>query len=452
MPTALLALASDTHVDQASGGADPGAVLLLVGAVSFALVVSFLCSIFESVLLSVSRGKVAKMAKGGSRSGRILEGWKSHDIEVPIASILILNTVAHTVGSAVAGSSYNEAFGGAGEVVFLSSFTVAVLLFTEIIPKTLGVSFANRLAAPVTAAVWVLTVVLRPVLFVTSWMSRKLTGDHRRPVTSIEEIRLLAAIGHQEGDVGPRFASLIEGAASLRELTVHDVMVPRGTVAFLSGNKSLDDNFEIIRGSGHSRFPFTPTGDLDDVDGVVLAKVLLFHDHDSDDDAREVDWKPLKSALVVVPETKPLDEVLRLFQEQRKHLAIVVDEFGGTQGVVTLEDVLEEIVGEIEDEHDPIETLIIKRKDGSLMCDGTAETRKVFKELGIDRKSDMVSIGGLVSDLLGRMPKRGDTVHFEGFRFKVAAASARRAERIEVTVAPEPSSTGESEPPEEKID
>ncbi|MFP6687392.1 MAG: DUF21 domain-containing protein, partial [Polyangiaceae bacterium] len=208
MPTALLALASDTHVDQASGGADPGAVLLLVGAVSFALVVSFLCSIFESVLLSVSRGKVAKMAKGGSRAGRILEGWKSHEIEVPIASILILNTIAHTVGSAVAGSSYHQAFGGAGEVVFLSSFTVAVLLFTEIIPKTLGVSFANRLAAPVTTAVWLLTVALRPVLFLTSWMSRKITGDHRRPVTSIEEIRLLAAIGHKEGDVGQRFASL----------------------------------------------------------------------------------------------------------------------------------------------------------------------------------------------------------------------------------------------------
>jgi CBS domain containing-hemolysin-like protein len=266
-------------------------------------------------------------------------------------------------------------------------------------------------------------------------------------VTSVEEIRLLAAIGHQEGDVGQRFASLIEGAASLRELKVHDVMVPRGAVAFLSGDRSLDENLETIRTSGHSRFPFSATGDLDGIEGVVLAKELLFHAHDSDDECAAVDWGRLITPLVVVPETKPLDEVLRLFQEQRKHLAIVVDEFGGTQGVVTLEDVLEEIVGEIEDEHDPIETLITKRKDGTLMCDALAETRKVFKELGIDKKSKMVSIGGLVGERLGRLPRKGDTVDFEGYRFRVAAASPRRAERIEIVSVPPPSAAGDAEPP-----
>jgi CBS domain containing-hemolysin-like protein len=409
-----------------------GAWLVLAAAVSSALIISFLCSIFESVLLSVSRGHVEAMAKRGSRAGQILKGWKKENIELPIASILILNTLAHTIGATVAGSSYEAVFDVDTLWIFSLVFTLAVLIFTEIIPKTLGVTFASRLAGPVTQAVRVLVTVLKPVLWVTSQISRKLTGDHAKPVTSIEEIRLLAALGSREGGVKPRVARFIEGVASLTELTVHDVMVPRGGVAFLAGDKSFEENLEIVRNSGHSRFPFTPSGELDDVDGVVLAKELLFLDHDSPGKTKP-DWDNLKSPLLVVPEGKPLDQTLRLFQDQRKHLAVVVDEYGGTQGVVTLEDVLEEIVGEIEDETDRVERLIVKRSDGSLLCRGWAETRKMFKVLGIEDKVDYVTVGGFVADLLGRVPKVDDEVEWKHLRFKVIKASRRRAERIVVT-------------------
>ena len=253
---------------------------VLTAAVSFALVISFLCSIFESVLLSVSRGHVEAMAKGGTRAGKILERWKKRHIEVPIAAILILNTLAHTVGATVAGSSYESVFDSSTLWVFSLVFTLAVLLFTEIIPKTLGVAFANRLAGPVTLFVRGLVVLLAPLLYLTSKLSKALTGKQKRPVTSVEEIHLLAALGSREGDVGPRVASFIEGVASLKELTVRDVMVPRGGIVYLSGDKNLNENLELVRSSGHSRFPFTPTGDLDDVEGVVLAKELLFLEHD----------------------------------------------------------------------------------------------------------------------------------------------------------------------------
>ena len=331
-------------------------MVVFILAVGCALLFSFLCSIFESVLLSVSRGYVEGMARSGSRAGKILKRWQRNAIEVPVAAILILNTIAHTVGATMAGSSYEKVFDPSTTVIFSAVFTLAILLFTEIIPKTLGVTFANRLAAPVTLAVRALVFLLYPLLKVTSAISGMLTKGHRTPVTSIEEIRLLAAIGHHEGDVGPRFAQFIEGVASLRELTVNEVMVPRVSIAYLSAERSFDENIEVVRRSGHSRFPFTSSGDLDDVDGVVLAKELFFFEHDSPDGA-EPEWSKLKQPLVIVPKTKTLDEVLRLVQEQRKHLAVVVDEYGGTQGVLTLEDVLEEIVGEIEDETDRIEPL-----------------------------------------------------------------------------------------------
>jgi CBS domain containing-hemolysin-like protein len=140
-----------------------------------------------------------------------------------------------------------------------------------------------------------------------------------------------------------------------------------------------------------------------------------------------------------VPEGKPLDEVLRLFQDQRKHLAIVVDEYGGTMGLLTLEDILEEIVGEIEDETDRVEHVIVKRADGTLLCRGHAETRKMFKVLGMeDEKTDFVTVGGFVADLLGRVPQPDDVAEWKNLRFKVTKASSRRAERVEVSMVRRP--------------
>jgi CBS domain containing-hemolysin-like protein len=406
------------------------AVVVLVVAVTIALVTSFVCSISEAVLLSVNRSHVEKMAKSGSRAGAILKRWKKHDIETPIAALLILHTFAHTVGATFAGSAYQSLW--PGSLAFFSViFTLAVLIFTEIIPKTLGVAYADRLAAPVTLLFHVVSIVLHWPLRFTGFVARLVTGDRREPVTSVEEIRLLAAVGSREGALGPRFADFIEGIASLIELTARDVMVPRGGVAYLSGERTLTENLATIKEFGHSRFLFTPTGELDDVDGVILAKDLLF--------AREgeIRWDEIKHPLLVVPESKPLDQTLRLFQEERKHLAVVVDEYGGTQGVITLEDVLEEIVGEIEDETDAIEKMIVKRPDGVLVCRGRAEMRKLLRVVNIDERVEVVTVAGFVAELLTRVPIVGDAAEWKNLRFKVTKANRRRAERVEVEVLPE---------------
>jgi CBS domain containing-hemolysin-like protein len=404
------------------------ALIVLVASVSMALLVSGVCSVSESVILSVSRSHVEKMSKSGSAAGRILERWKRTDIEKPIAAILILNTFAHTIGATFAGTAFQQLWSGS-LALFSVGFTVAVLLFTEIIPKTLGVALADRLATPVTLVLRAITFVLHWPLRFTSWFAKLFIGEHRKPVTSIEEIRLLAALGSREGDVGHRVAGFIEGIASLRELTVRDVMVPRGGIAYLSADRSFEENLEVIRESGHSRFPFSRTGELDDVDGVVLAKDLLFTV------GGRVDWEAIKLPLLVVPEGKTLEQALRTFQEERKHLAVVVDEYGGTQGVVSLEDVLEEIVGEIEDEKDFEEQLIVARADGVLVCRGRAEMRKLFRELGVDEKVDVVTVAGFVAEELRHVPQVGDTLSWKDLTFRVTKANRRHAERVEISRA-----------------
>src|SRR5690606_15577633 len=223
-------------------------------AVAFALVVSFVCSISEASLLSVGHAQIQSLGK--SRAGRILRRFK-REIDAPIAAILILNTVANTIGAAFAGGSYLKAFGEETLWIFSLVFTVAILLLSEIIPKTIGVAHAGRVIVPIAYFIQILIYALRPIIFLTHGVSRLLKGNQPAQITSIDEIRLLASLGHAEGAVTARAAEIIEGAATLRELTAYDVMVPRTGVKFLSAERSLEHNLELVESCGHSRFPYS---------------------------------------------------------------------------------------------------------------------------------------------------------------------------------------------------
>ena len=398
-------------------------MLVFAAAVASALVFSFFCSISEAVLLSVSHADIESL--GESRAGTILRKFKKQ-IDVPIAAILILNTIANTMGAAVGGATFAEEF-DAPLWVFSVTFTVAVLLFTEIVPKTLGVTFVRRLAAPVAFSVNVLRWLLAPAIALTRTVSGLLTRGRQAPVTSLEEIGLLAALGRIEGAVLPRVATIIEGATRLRSLRARDVMVPRTSVAVISGQRSLADNLRMVRASGHSRFPYSDKGDLDSVQGIILTKDLMFHLREAQE---EPEWAKLYGAPLMVSGATPLDRLLRTFQEERRHMALVLDEYGGTQGIVTMEDVLEEIVGEIEDESDRVGRFITRRPDGSVLCSGRAESRKVFELFGVTADVESLSIGGFVAEQVGRVPNTGDQFCWNGIEVDVIVASPRRAERV----------------------
>lgn len=407
-------------------------MLTFVTAVTIALVVSFLCSIFESVLLSISPGQIEALARAGKRSGRLLKGFKRR-IDLPIAAILIVNTIAHTIGATVAGASYEDVFSEQTLWLFSVVFTAVVLLLTEIIPKTLGVTYRTTLATPVAYSIHWLTLVLRPLVVLTGLISRALRGAKEDPVTSVEEIRLLAALGRNEGIVGPRTAGIIDGATRLSQLRAADVIVPRQRVKFLSGDQSLGDVLEEIRNSGHSRFPFSATGQLDDVSNVILAKDLLLQLQEHP--GRRPDWNSLLRETLVIPASKPLNSLLRAFKEERRHMAIVVDEYGGTEGIVTLEDILEELVGDIIDESDqPMEELW-PQMDGAVHALATIEIRSLCRHLGAEWTIDenVTSLGGLVTVLLGRIPVEGDTVKWNGYQMEVRKATEKRAEIIRVS-------------------
>ena len=412
-------------------------MLLFITAVSVVLVVSFLCSIFESVLLSLTRPQVELLVQRGKRAGRLLTRFKEN-MDVPIAAILILNTAAHTIGAAVAGASYSSVFDASTLWLFSILFTVAVLFFTEIIPKTLGVTYAPKLASPVAHGIRWLTMALRPLVILSEKISRSLRGDVEIPVTTSEEIRLLATLGRSKGVVGEETAGMIVGATQLKYLHAHDVMLPREKVQFLSGEMDRVEAMEFVRQTGHSRFPFSPTRDLKDVSGMVFAKELLYWLLQHDDEV--VDWDTLRKDALIVPPTVPLMQLLRTYQDTRRHLAIVIDEYGTVEGIATLEDVLEEIVGDIFDESDLPTHEFHALADGSLIVRGRVDLRKLSAKLDIawDPEIEASTIAGFVTEELERIPSAGDTVSWKGYRIEVLRADTRRAKLLRISQDPPP--------------
>ncbi|MCH9695266.1 MAG: hemolysin family protein [Gammaproteobacteria bacterium] len=406
-------------------------MLLFITAVSVVLVASFLCSIFESVLLSLTRPQIEVIAINDKHTGNLLSRFKD-DLDVPIAAILILNTAAHTIGAAVAGASYSNVFDASTLWLFSIVFTIAVLFFTEIIPKTLGVSYAPQLASPVAHGIRLLTIVLRPLVALSEKISRSIRRDINTPVTSAEEIRLLATLGRSKGAVGVDTAGMVVGATQLRHLDAHDILLPRENVHFLSGEMKRDEAIEYIRQARHSRFPFTPTRYIRDVSGVVLAKDLLYWLLQNNDDV--IDWDSLTKEALIVPPSIPLLQLLRTFQDRRRHLAVIVDEYGTVEGIATLEDVLEEIVGDIFDESDLPMRELHELADGSYVVRANIDLRKLSARLDApwDPDTPASTIGGFVTEELERIPTPGDVVDWKEYQVEVIRADSRRAKLLRI--------------------
>jgi CBS domain containing-hemolysin-like protein len=405
-------------------------VLVFVAAVTTALVVSFFCSIFESVLLSIGHARVEALVREGRRSGMLLRDFKRR-IDVPIAAILIINTIAHTIGAAVAGASYEDAFDGDTLWLFSIVFTIAVLLLTEIIPKTLGVTHAETLAPAVAHGIKGLTIVLGPLVRLSEQISTRIRGGRELPITSIEEIRLLAALGRAEGIVGARTAGIIVGATRLSQLRAADVMLPRPQVVFLSAQASRSETLATIERSGYSRFPFSPTKELDDATGIVLARQLLFRVLAAPPE-QPIDWASVAREPLVVPASTPANALLRTMRDAANHMALVVDEYGGVEGIVTLEDVLEEIVGDITDESDRPTEDVWREPDGSIRVLASVDLRRVCTLLGLEWEPgfEVASVGGFVADTLARVPRSGDRVDWRDFEIEVVTANPMRAELL----------------------
>ena len=232
-------------------------------------------------------------------------------------------------------------------------------------------------------------------------------------------------------EITPGEKAMIEGVLEVSQREVHEVMVQRSSMVVLRLDDSREQLLSTIIGSGHSRFPVIGEN-RDEVVGSLLAKDVLRALTESTEDRLEI--KPLLRPVTLIPETKRLDALLDEFRRGRNHLAVVVDEYGGTAGLLTIEDVLEQIVGEIGDEHDPEQAPeLVRQDDGSFLVSAKMRIEDFDEEIGSQLDTgEFDTVGGLVIHRLGRLPKRGDSVEAEGWRFEVISADRRRVKRLRV--------------------
>jgi len=326
---------------------------LLIFYVVLAIAVSFLCSVMEAVLLSVTPGHLAAMEAAGEKSAPKLREYKD-DIDKPLAAILSLNTIAHTVGAAGAGAQAAEVFGEAWIAVFSAVLTFAILFFSEIIPKTIGAVFWKQLVGPVVGMLNILMPPLKPLVWASGLASGMVSGGHKPGEISREELTALAQVGVKAGVLDQGESRILQALLRFKSLRVEDVMTPRKVVFGLPKGTPCSEVMASEMALRFSRIPIYETT-IDELIGFVLKDDVL---HKVALDQPQVPISDLQRELLFIERGTSVSDVLEKLLHQREHIAAVVGPYGGTEGLVTLEDVVETLLEvEIVDEVDGVEDL-----------------------------------------------------------------------------------------------
>jgi len=315
-----------------------------------ALFVSFLCSIMESVLLSTPQSFVIVEKERGKGWATRLADYKQN-VDKPLSAILSLNTVAHTIGAAGVGAQAVKIFGETYFGIVSAILTLLILIFTEIIPKTVGANNWRRLAPFTSHTIRIMIIIAYPLVWLTSLISKLISRDRGELSTSREEISVLAGIGADEGIFSEKESKIIQNVLRLKDVRVSEIMTPRVVVTRADENIRLTDFLADKEFLKFSRIPVYETND-EQITGYVFRQNVF---QELAEDHHRKKLKDLKREIVVVTDSMMLFTVWEILLEKKEHLALVVDEYGGMDGIVTMEDIIESLLGlEIVDETDTV--------------------------------------------------------------------------------------------------
>ncbi len=401
----------------------------LIWVLVSALSVSFLCSILEAVLLSVTYSHVALMREEGGRAGRYLHAMQER-IDEPIAAILTLNTIAHTLGATMGGALALQVFGNQWIGLFSAGLTLTILLFSEIVPKTLGATHWKRLAGPSAIVLQGMIWGMKPVLIPLGWFNRLITPNSARPSgVSRQELEVLAEMGHRAGTIDEDELRVVTNVIRLDEVSVAEVMTPRTDMIGVPSDATVDEAINTMLDEGHLRLPVYRNS-LDHIEGILLARDLWRAKRDGVLNISEV-----LHPVAFFPTSKSVEDLLPEMRGHRRKMAIVVDEFGGTAGLVTLEDLIEEIVGEIQDEHEGDEPQgFTPLPGGGVQIWGGTTVRDTNDHLDLELPEEPHdTVGGFVFGSLDRIGQVGDEVPVGPGSLRITHMKGRRVEYVVYT-------------------
>jgi len=422
------------------------------------IVVIAILTVFEGVfvaaeiaLVSVRRTRMDQLADEGNRSARRvrqLVAQPGRFLAVTQIGLTFLGFLASAYAAVNLTMSLESVLAGSGLPILATSagalaliiVTLILSLFTivfgELVPKSLALAHTEAFALRLSGFIVVLLRVLGPLVHVLTAVTNSVSGmlgagDQARDVMSTEELKILVERGGEQGILEAEEEQMIHAVIELGDQRVHEVMVPRIAMVTLAASASMEQAIDVVIDEGHSRIPVYEET-IDEIVGILYAKDLLPFLKGS------VEQRPsLRSILrtpVFVPESMSVDDLLHEFQRRKVHIAIVLDEYGGTAGLVTIEDLLEEIVGEIQDEYDEEEPLIVRLSDDEARIDGRADVDDLAElfdtNLGLEDADQYDTVGGLIYHRLGTVPKPGDQVEIDGLTLTVETTDGRRVGKV----------------------
>ncbi|WP_440998637.1 hemolysin family protein [Fodinibius sp. SL11] len=365
-----------------------------------------------------------------------------------LATILICNTFANIVASVLAAVVAGNivAYFGLSEFLIYTLevivLTFMILILSEITPKVIAINNPLNSARQLSSFVYVLFMLLKPIS--TLIASSTLSLEERLPklnskMTS-EDIMTMAEVSEQEGSIKSDEREIIENVIEFGTTTVREIMTSRVNIVAISTDNSLNEVLQLIREKGLSRMPIYEN-DLDNILGVIHSKDVLPYIN-SDIERTTINWRTIARKALFVPSTKKVDDLLRDFQQEKTHIAIVVDEYGGTEGLITLDDILEEIVGEISDEYDDVEeSLYTKFKSGVYIFDAKIDLDDMEDILNMELTSgddEYETLGGLVYHLTERIPNVGERVYYNNMELTIHSVKNNRVKKLRVKVQDRP--------------
>jgi len=422
---------ADLHFDLPLEVAMPMVVLcLMLGAYMSAA---------ETAITGASRPRMHRLAQQGNKRAALVNGLLDRKDEA-VSAVLLGNSVVNILSASLTTAVLTAVFGAAGIVYATVAVGVMVVIFAEVMPKTWALLRADRVALILAPSIVVTLSILGPLARGVAWISRLflgLIGVHvdRRPEVDEHADVLRGAIElHGEGQTGeaaPAEKAMLRSVLDLGDRTVGDVMTHRGNVVLIDGEQAMDSIVNQMLEAPYTRIPVY-RGEPDNIVGVIHAKDL-FRAVKAAGSAAAVKLEEVMTPPWFIPESTVLFDQLQAFRARHEHFAIVVDEYGALRGIVTLEDIIEEITGDIEDEHDAIKRGVVRLEDGSLICQGDVPIRDLNREFGWGLPEDVaITIAGLVLHEARRIPEVGQTYAFYGFRFEILKREGTRIAELRI--------------------
>ena len=416
-------------------------ILYALAPIALLLTVSSFFSAAETSLTAVSRGRMHQMEQDGSRAARRVNRLIANR-ERMIGAVLLGNTFINILASSLTTALLEDHLGKHAVAVTTAVMTVVILIFVEVLPKTLAIARTDRVALALAWPLQFVVTLLAPVIGAVQWLVWRLLwifgvrSETQQETTEAahEEIRGAVALHHQEGNVEREHRDMIGGILDLRELRVGDVMQHRKQITSIDVERPPRDIVATVTDSEHTRVPLW-RGDPDNIIGVLntkhLAQALVEHRGKLE----AIDIEALTTEPWFVPDTTTLEEQLQAFRERRSHFALVVDEYGTLQGLVTLEDILAEIFGELPDEHQHNPRRDVRRRpDGTYLIDGSVPVRELNREYDWNLPDDdATTIAGLVIQQTGTIPEPGQRFAFFGFTFEILRRQRNQITALKVT-------------------